>query len=132
MSTKKIIIYSSLLFLHWIPRILSILFAAFIGLFAMDVFGQGSGIWKTIVALFLHLIPTFLIIIILILSWKRPWIGGISYIALGIVYIVWSSHSGRGSHIIDFSLFLMGILFLLDWFLRKNIKTAQEAYRDGN
>jgi hypothetical protein len=132
MNAKKIIIYSSLLFLHWIPRVLCILFAAFIGLFAMDVFGHGSGIWKTLVALFVHLIPTFLLLIILILSWKRPWIGGICYIALGIFYIVWSSKSGRGSHIIDFTLFLMGILFLRNWFLRKNIKIAQDEYREGN
>ena len=132
MNTKMIFIYSSLLFLLWIPRIICILFAIIISFFAMDVFGQESGIWKTLLALLIHLIPTFLIIIILILSWKRPWIGGIFYIALGIAYIIWSSQTGRGSHIIDFPLFLMGILFLINWFLRKNIKKAQEAYWKDN
>ncbi|MHC1705274.1 MAG: hypothetical protein AB9846_15315 [Tenuifilaceae bacterium] len=130
METLRIIITVSLLILHWIPRILCILFAVFISLFAFDVFGQGSGFWKTLIDLLLHLVPTFLVIIIIILSWKWSWIGGVSFILLGIVYLIWSSQTGRGSHIIDITLFSVGILFLIDWFLRKRIKAAQEEYRE--
>ena len=124
----KTLTYSLLLLLNWAPRILGILFAIFISLFAFDVFGQGTGFWKTLLALLIHLIPTFLLIIILILSWKRPWIGGIFFILLGIAYIIWSSQSGRGSQIIYIPLFLVGILFLTSWFFRKEIKKAQDAY----
>ena len=123
----KTVIYSLLLLLLWAPRILCILFAIFISLFAFDVFDQGTGFWKTLLALLIHLIPTFFIIIILILSWKRSWIGGISFILLGIAYIFWSSQTGRGSQIIYILLFLVGILFLTSWFLRKDIKKAQDA-----
>ena len=49
-------------FLFWLPRVLSALFAAFISLFALDVFGAGYGLWETIWALFVHLIPTWLIL----------------------------------------------------------------------
>jgi hypothetical protein len=31
--------------LFWTPRLLSILFAIFISLFALDVFGEGYGFW---------------------------------------------------------------------------------------
>jgi len=124
----KTVIYTLLLILLWAPRILCILFAIFISFFAFDVFDQGTGFWKTLLALLIHLIPTFLIIIILILSWKRTWIGGISYILIGIAYIIWSSQTGRGSQIIYIPLFLVGILFLTSWFLRKKIKEAQAAY----
>ncbi len=103
----KIIIYSLLLFLLWAPRILCILFAAFISLFG-------------------HLIPPILIIIILILSWRWAWIGGIIYILLGIAYIIWSSHNP--DHIIYISLFLVGTLFLVAWFFRKDIKKAKAIY----
>ena len=128
MNLGKLIMYSVLLFLHWIPRILCILFAIFISIFAFDVFNQGTGFWKTLIALLIHLIPTFLIVIILILSWKLPWIGGFSFILLGIGYIIWSSKTGRGSQIINIPLFLVGILFLASWFLRKEIKKALASY----
>jgi hypothetical protein len=128
----KTLTYSLLLLLNWAPRILGILFAIFISLFTFDVFGQGTGFWKTLLALLIHLIPTFLLIIILILSWKRPWISGIFFILLGIAYIIWSSQSGRGSQIIYIPLFLVGILFLTSWFFRKEIKKAQDAYWGEN
>jgi len=124
----KTVIYSLLLLLLWTPRIFCILFAILISFFAFDVFDQGTGFWKTFLALLIHLIPTILIIAILILSWTRAWIGGISFILLGIIYIIWSSQTGRGSQIIYIPLFLDGILFLTSWFLRKEIKDAQVAY----
>jgi hypothetical protein len=125
----KVFLYSLLLLLLWIPRILCILFGVFISFFALDVFGNNAGFWKTFLDLVMHLIPTFLIIIILILSWKWPWIGGISLILLGIAYIMWSLQSGRGSYIIYMPLFLTGIFYLVSWFLRKEIKQAQTIYR---
>ena len=36
--------------LFWAPRILCILFAVFVSLFALDVFGEGYGFWETILA----------------------------------------------------------------------------------
>ena len=39
--------------LFWTPRALCFLFALFLGLFAMDVFGEGRGVWGTVVALFM-------------------------------------------------------------------------------
>ena len=63
-------------FLFWLPRVLSALFAAFISLFALDVFGAGYGFWETIWALFVHLIPTWLILAALAISWRwECWAG---------------------------------------------------------
>ena len=46
--------------LYWAPRILSIIFAGFISLFALDVFNEGHSFWETLLALAVHLIPTAL------------------------------------------------------------------------
>jgi hypothetical protein len=97
-----------------------ILLVAFTLLFTFD---KEATFWKTIIDLLTHLIPTFLVILLLVLSWKWPWIGGMTFIALGIVYIIWYVPKCQ-SHAIDIYLFIIGILFLLDWFLRKNIKKA--------
>jgi len=131
MNALKIITYISLLFLNWIPRILCILFAIGISLFALDAFENNEGFWKTLLALLIHLIPAFIVIAVLALSWRWPWVGGVSYVLLGIAYLIWSSRSGRGSAIIYIPLFSIGILFLINWFLRKKIEEAKEAYEEG-
>jgi hypothetical protein len=131
METLQIIKSMLLLFLHWTPRILCIVFALITGLFSFDVFGQETNFWKTLIAFIIHLIPTFIIIAILILSWKLPWIGGISFIAMGIAYLIWFAQRSQ-SHFIDFLLFITAILFLLSWLFRKNIRDAKEAYWGDN
>ncbi len=55
--------------LYWTPRVLGILFAVFISIFALDVFGE-YGFPEVLVALFMHLIPTFLVVGVLLIAWK--------------------------------------------------------------
>lgn len=124
----KTLYYSLLLFLKWIPRIVSILMALFVSVFALDSFSPEVSFWKSLPGFLIQLIPAFLIILILILSWKREWIGGIFFVVLGIVYIIWSSRSGNGTHLIDVPLFLIGMLFMASWLLRKEIREADKAY----
>jgi len=63
--------------LFWGPRILCILFAVFVSLFALDVFGEGFGFWQTIIALVMHLIPTYVVVIALVIAWRWEWVGTI-------------------------------------------------------
>ena len=64
--------------LFWTPRILCILFAIFLSVFALDVFSEGYGFWQTIGALLLHLVPTFIVVIALLIGlamgmgWSSP------------------------------------------------------------
>lgn len=62
--------------LRKIVLILSILFAMFISLFVLDVFEQE----KWLLALVIHLVPTFMIIVLTIISWKKELLGGILWI----------------------------------------------------
>jgi hypothetical protein len=104
----------------WMPRILCLLFAAFVSLFALDVFGEGYGFWETIVALIMHLIPTGIILAALAVAWRWPWIGAILFVALGVWYLIMAA--GRFEWItyllIAGPLFLVGALFLVDWVYR--------------
>ena len=74
--------------LYWLPRVLGILFAVFLSLFALDVFGEGYSFWETVWALLMHLIPTAIVVLILVLAWRRAWIGGVLFPLLGVLYIV--------------------------------------------
>jgi hypothetical protein len=54
---------------------LSILFAAFITVFALDVFSEHYGFWETLFALAIHLIPAGLIVVGLAVSWRWELVG---------------------------------------------------------
>ena len=76
--------------LYWAPRILAISFAVFTTLFAVDVFWKGYGFWGTVLALLIHLIPTYLIIIATLVAWKWETIGGTIIWGIVILYFVTS------------------------------------------
>ncbi|MAT97213.1 MAG: hypothetical protein CL608_08735 [Anaerolineaceae bacterium] len=107
--------------LYWLPRVLSILFALFISIFALDVFGEGYNFWETLVALFMHLIPTFIIVIALLIAWRWERVGAALFIALAIFFLVMSEGEGW---IIAGPLLLLGVLFWFDWLAEARLKTG--------
>jgi hypothetical protein len=109
--------------LFWTPRILTIAFILFLGLFALDVFDEGYGFFGTIVALFMHLIPHMILTLILVVAWRREWVGGILFFGLGVFYILWAwGRFPLAAYVfISGPLFLVGILFLLNWTYRKEL-----------
>jgi lysylphosphatidylglycerol synthetase-like protein (DUF2156 family) len=112
-------------FVYWAPRILGLLFAAFISLFALDVFGEGYGFWETIAALIMHLIPTAILLVVLALAWRWEWIGAILFAALGVAYIIMAGGKFEWATylLISGPLFLIGALFLVSWLFRKELRT---------
>jgi hypothetical protein len=111
--------------LLWTPRILGIMFAAFIGIFALDVFDGSSGFWTTAMALLLHLIPTAIILIVVALSWRWEWVGGVLFIAFAALYLIalWGRRLPWSVYLVmSGSLFLVGILFLINWVFRRWIR----------
>ena len=119
--------------LFWSARLLTIAFAAFVGIFALDVFGEGYSVWQTIVALIIHLIPTILMLLLLSLAWRRPWIGGIAYPALGLLYLVMSNRpvSSLDVYILSGPLFVLGALFLAEWLVGQPTRSAGRPGRRG-
>jgi hypothetical protein len=103
--------------LFWTPRVLCILFAVFISLFALDVFGEGHGFWEMFLGFLIHLIPTGILLAVLAISWRWEWVGGILFIALGMAYLVmsWNKVHWLAYVAISGPLFLIGVLFLIGW-----------------
>lgn len=110
--------------LYWTPRVLGILFALFISLFALDVFGVGYGFWETILALLIHLVPVYLILIALAIAWRWERIGSILFITLGALYMItaWGQFPWSVYLVIAGPAFLVGILFLVDWFYQNEMR----------
>jgi hypothetical protein len=99
------------------PRILGLLFAGFISLFALDVFDEHQGFWQTLLALAIHLIPTGILLALLALAWRWEWTGLLSFPGLAICYVVifWGKFHWSAYAFISGPLFLLAILFLLSW-----------------
>ena len=107
--------------LYWAPRGLCIVFALFSVVFALDVFKQGQNIGDILLALLMHLIPTFLIVLVLVIAWRWEWVGGVFFIGLAAVYAVWAWGKPFGHMaipLISGILVVIGGLFLLNWFYR--------------
>jgi len=110
--------------LFWGPRGLTILFILFLGVFALDVFGEGNTLSETVVALFIHLIPNMILAIILVFAWKWEWVGTALFAALGLFYIFWSWGRFHISvyFVISGPLFLVALLFWIGWKHRAEIR----------
>lgn len=107
--------------LYWTPRILAILVILFISIFSLDVFGEGYGFFETIAALFMHLIPSFILAGITVLAWKNETAGGIAFIVLGIAFtIFFSAYKQLATFLlICLPVFVIGGLFLLSKRVKK-------------
>jgi len=89
-------------------------------MFALDVFSEGYGFGQTILALLIHLVPTYLVVIALIIAWRWEWVGAILFFALALFDLV---SSKGGSWVISGPLFLVGVLFIFNWKYRAKLKT---------
>ena len=116
--------------LFWAPRVLCILVALFLSLFALDVFGEGYGFWGTAVALVIHLVPVYLVAAALALAWRWEWVGGVLCVGLALAYGL-SVYFGKGPEArwdwyacISGPLLLVGGLFLLNWWYRDQLRAS--------
>lgn len=111
--------------LYWTPRVTGVLFAAFLSIFALDVFGEGLGFWRTLAALGLHLVPVFCLLLILAVAWRWEWVGTVFLTLLGCLYLrlAGQRHLDWRSYVmIGGPLFLLAGLFLANWVKRAELR----------
>ncbi|MBT8301374.1 MAG: hypothetical protein KJO63_08600 [Maribacter sp.] len=124
---------------HWLPRISCILVILFISMFALDAFNPEKTIWQQLVAFSIHLIPSFILLIFLIIAWKWEYIGGLIFIIIGLGLSPFIfMHNYKMNQSIGMSLgiimaitipfAIVGILFILSHFQKKKnlLKTSPE------
>jgi hypothetical protein len=108
--------------LYWAPRILSIALIAFLTLFSLDVFEAGASTREILTGLFLHNIPSIILMIVLIIAWKYEIVGAVAFILAGLFYIALNIRNAvpmpmalTWSLTLSGPAFLIGILFLMNW-----------------
>jgi len=116
--------------LFWTPRILCILAILFVSMFALDSFAPGLSLGQQIGGFLIHLIPTYILIIFLIVAWKWELIGGIILAAVGLGFLpfIYMMNYGMNHSVgmslgivmmINFPFILVGFLFILSHFAGK-------------
>lgn len=105
----------------WIPRILMILFIGLFILFSLDAFGGSEPIINKLMAFFIHLMPSFLLLLFLVISWERPKLAGILFVILGIVFTFYYDTYEDPISFLTVSLIpiLAGVLFFIPFILRR-------------
>ncbi|MFA6466719.1 MAG: hypothetical protein WCV71_02585 [Patescibacteria group bacterium] len=94
--------------LSFAARGFAILFIIITGLFALDI---GKFSWW---GLFMHLLPSLILLVILIISWKYEKIGGILWLlaAMAYVVLVWGKVDWLTYLIMTGPILVIAILFL--------------------
>ncbi len=119
--------------LHWTPRIICILAILFVSIFALDAFGEGMTLWQQIKAFLMHLIPSFVLLIILIVAWKFELVGGIIFTLIGVIFspIIFIHNLNMNDSVwisfgiiitITFPFIVTGVLFIISHYQKKKVK----------
>lgn len=92
----------------WSPRLLGILVALFLGLFALDSLGEGIGF-------VIHLAPTLLLLAAVAISWRWEWVGGVVFLSLAALYAATTLRHPDWILAIAGPMVVVGALYLLSW-----------------
>ena len=106
---------------HLTATSLGVLYAVALLIFAADVFNHEQNIAQTFYDILLHLLPTAVVFIIVVVAYNRPLIGAIIYLVLGLIYIItgWASMHWTAHVLIAGPLLLLSALYITAW---KSIK----------
>lgn len=117
------------MFLKWLPRILASIYIAFISIFALDVFGADF----SVVALFMHLLPTFFLTICLLVAWRRELIGAVLFGSFAVAYVVvtFRRFEWLAFLIIGLPLLVIGVLFFFSALAKIKIELVEIVDANG-
>jgi hypothetical protein len=102
----------------WAPRLLAIGVSLFLGIFALDALTANTPT-QALRDFLIHLAPTAILLVIVGLSWRREWIGGVAFIGLAIGYAIMQRAHPSWIAVIAGPLFVAGALYGLSWMRRR-------------
>ena len=102
---------------QWLPRLLAVLYALFLSLFAFDSW-EGVGFWEGLAGFIVHLLPVYLVAFALVVAWRWRAAGGLLFIALAAGFTVaFGWREPETLLLLALPLVVIGGLFLLDGYV---------------
>ncbi|HVP39786.1 MAG TPA: hypothetical protein VMS93_11455 [Candidatus Saccharimonadales bacterium] len=108
--------------LFWTPRLVGIVFALFLGLFALDAFSEPGSLGVKLLAFLIHLAPVGILLLVVLVAWRWEWVGAVACFALVAIYAWWARTHLDWILLIAGPVFLVGVLFLVGWMRRAEIR----------
>lgn len=109
------------LIIRWAPRVLAAAFTLFISLFALDAFEGQAGFREKAVALFMHLLPTFVCVAAIALAWRREWLGALLFGGLAAYYAASAWGHPSWVYLIAGPMLLVAVLYAVAWVNRRSL-----------
>lgn len=104
--------------IHWAPRIAAILIGGFISLFSLDVFEMQASPLELLGGFLIHNIPTIALMVMLAFAWKRPVVGFVSFLVIGLLFafkFVRDIYALPNLLLFVLPILLIAGLFYIDW-----------------
>jgi hypothetical protein len=104
--------------IHWAPRGAAIMIIFFVGLFSLDVFEMQASPLELLAGFLIHNIPSIGMLVLLILSWKRPVVGFGAFLIAGALFaffFVREEYALPNLLLFVFPILLVACLFYADW-----------------
>lgn len=102
--------------LLWAPRWLGVAVCLFLAAFALDAVGPREFLF--------HVAPMALLLGIVLVSWRHPWLGGAVFTALALVYAYSARHRLDWVLPVSGPLLAVGLLFLWSWSRQRRVTRA--------
>jgi len=106
--------------LAWFARILAFAGILFISLFALDVPVSEQPWDKTATAIFVHLLPSAVLIACLVIAWRKPWLGGILFVLAGFSPFALLSNPPWINLMLGGPFLLAGLFFCASYVFERN------------
>lgn len=113
--------------LRWAARIIAIAAILFISIFALDAFEPGKPWHEIVVALFMHLLPGFVLIAFLAAAWRVEWLGGALFIAAGLSPFFLLDNPKWVNLMLGGPFLLAGLLFVASHVLHKGPTAGRQS-----
>ena len=116
--------------LYWTPRLICIVAIVVISMLLFDTFKPEFSSWHQIRTFLLNMVPSFTLVLLLLLAWRKELTGGSIFLIIGLALSFFVYHYSFGiNHSLGKSLLqvvklalpfcLTGILFISDYFYKK-------------
>jgi len=116
--------------IHWAPRVAAILIIFFVSLFSLDVFEMDAPPLELLRGFLMHSLPSIVMIVLLVLAWRRPVIGFYAFLLVGIFFLRFVILGRDLAHFLLFSgpMLLVAALFYADW---RWLKPGSDPHLEG-
>lgn len=110
----------------WIPRVLIIAFIVFFSMFSLDAFSGNAPLLDKLAGFLIHMLPSLVMILFLVISWNRPVAAGVMFIVLGVVFTFFFNTYKQAASFFTISLIpmLTGLMFLIPSMIRRKSSSA--------